>query len=389
MSRVLQLMKPASAALPAGDRVAEPGAADLSLLALAPAGTDGAASLSAPVTESGSVAPEQDAAAPIIPVLPAAGPEAAAGLSGARGASRLALLAAAGLALAVAAWLLLLASGLRSNGQIRPAANFASPSPLAVAMPASSPVLVTTIPGRMASPALDEYPARTPAHTGRAVQAQVATPSGVTADALPVLAAAAPVVARHERQEPDVLLQAWQAYQHGRLDEARALYARVLASEADNRDALLGMAAIALREGDWSAAAARYRQRLRQAPHDALAREGLASLAAQAQPAAGQEGDEQDPLPDASVEELQLLAHAHAGRQRWQAAQALYFRAWSQAPHNAELAYNLALALDHLGQYRQAREFYRKALAAGMQAADRLDRDAIAQRLVVLAGADS
>jgi tetratricopeptide (TPR) repeat protein len=57
------------------------------------------------------------------------------------------------------------------------------------------------------------------------------------------------------------------------------------------------------------------------------------------------------------------LGNQLAAQNRWAKAQQEYFKAYVADPDNADLAYNLAVSLDHLHQRRQAPEYYQRAIA--------------------------
>ncbi|MCC6201401.1 MAG: tetratricopeptide repeat protein [Gammaproteobacteria bacterium] len=159
------------------------------------------------------------------------------------------------------------------------------------------------------------------------------------------------------------LVEGYDALQRGDLTAARAAYLAALRNDASSRDALLGLAAVAVRQGDAPQARSWYREQLRLNPSDAIASAGLAALS----------GDD----AEAGESELrQLLArqpgsaplHFTLGRllarqQRWPEAQQQFFAAFGAAADQADYAFNLAVSLDHLGQSAAAMDYYRKALA--------------------------
>ncbi len=182
-----------------------------------------------------------------------------------------------------------------------------------------------------------------------------------------------------------LLQQAYQAYETGRLGEARRLYEEVLSREATNRDAMLGLAAVALRGGDREQARALYRRRLEIEPKDTLARAALLSLLEGEEPAA------RESALKALLRQGGVVAHVHfalgnlyAGQKRWSAAQAAYFRAAQMAPRNADYAFNLAVSLEHLGRHRQALAFYRRAARLAGKAPVGFDRRQVLMRIEAL-----
>ena len=87
--------------------------------------------------------------------------------------------------------------------------------------------------------------------------------------------------------------------------------------------------------------------------------------------------------------EDQDVAGAH-GKQdvdlvaRWNEAQAAYFEAYRLDPEAADVAYNLAVSLDHLGQNRLAADFYQRALTASGQQSVQFDKGQVSRRLAEL-----
>ena len=56
------------------------------------------------------------------------------------------------------------------------------------------------------------------------------------------------------------------------------------------------------------------------------------------------------------------LGNLYADQGQWPGAQQAYFQAYQSQPDNPDYAFNLAVGLEHLGQTRQALDYYRKAL---------------------------
>ncbi len=78
------------------------------------------------------------------------------------------------------------------------------------------------------------------------------------------------------------------------------------------------------------------------------------------------------------------LGNLYASQSRWQDAQAEYFEAYRNEPASADISYNLAVALDHLGQSRLAADFYHRALEAARGQATQFDPAPVARRLAEL-----
>lgn len=156
----------------------------------------------------------------------------------------------------------------------------------------------------------------------------------------------------------------YSALRAGDVDAAGHAYAHALELAPDNRDALLGVASVAERRGNVDRAVSFYRRVLRDYPHDEYARAALAGLEGTRQPRRS-ETELKNLLrerPDSHALHF-ALGNVHAAESRWSEAQRAWFEAHRLDPNNPDYAYNLAVALDHLGQFDAARTYYRKALA--------------------------
>jgi Flp pilus assembly protein TadD len=161
------------------------------------------------------------------------------------------------------------------------------------------------------------------------------------------------------------LQNAYLAFVAGDAQAARQQYQNVLKRDANNRDALLGMAIIALQRKDSGQATSFYLKLLELDPTDPDAIAGLSSL------------QQVDPVQNESHLKQILARHPQSGavlfamgnlyaqQSRWADAQQAYFRAFTNAPANPDYAMNLAVSLDRLGQGKLALEYYQRALALG------------------------
>ncbi len=157
--------------------------------------------------------------------------------------------------------------------------------------------------------------------------------------------------------------EAYAAYRRGDLEQAQTLYQDVLTDNPDERNALLGLGAIAVQQGRFDAAYRYYADILRQNPSDRAAGAALISMQQQSDPASSEArikrmlADE----PDAGYLH-QALGNIYAQNQRWPQAQQAYFDAYSYDSDNADYAYNLAVSLDQMDQAKAALEYYVRAL---------------------------
>ncbi|MBG6221280.1 MULTISPECIES: tetratricopeptide repeat protein [unclassified Janthinobacterium] len=181
--------------------------------------------------------------------------------------------------------------------------------------------------------------------------------------------------------------QAYLAFNGGQLGLARQQYETVLRQDANNRDALLGLAAVALRENQGAQAASLYLRLLEINPDDGEALGGLIGL---------RQGDVVQSeaklkailarSPD-SAPVLFALGNVYAKQRRWYEAQQQFFRAYGAAPGNPDYAFNLAVGLDRLNQPRLAATYYQRALDLAQATPAAFDRTVLQARLRDLAGA--
>jgi Flp pilus assembly protein TadD len=171
-----------------------------------------------------------------------------------------------------------------------------------------------------------------------------------------------PVFVEQHQDEPiDPLLNsAYLAYRNGNLEQAQQLYHEALKLDERNIDAILGLGAIAQRRGEDSLAAHYYAQALALDPRNAVANAGMSALTT---------GDNRESRLKTLLNEQQdssalhfALGNRYAEQARWAEAQQAYFNAYRLEPNNAELAFNLAVSLDRLGQKKSAAQYYQRAL---------------------------
>lgn len=256
----------------------------------------------------------------------------------------------------------------------------------------ASPPPVRAQPSRVAQPA--------PAAASSPAPAPAAAESAPVVRALPSSprARASSPVRVMSRSEPDPtyvrLDRAYQAFQSGDYEQARDLYRQVLSRDPRNRDALLGLGAVATAQGESQQAQTIYRRVLSQNPGDRVATAAIGNLGASAGVVApeGEARLKQALAQDPGASYLHFsLGNLYASQRRWSEAQQAYFNAYRTDSRNADYAFNLAVSLDRLGKPRQALEYYRRALemagAAGRQLAFSID--AVRTRIQILEAAGS
>lgn len=164
--------------------------------------------------------------------------------------------------------------------------------------------------------------------------------------------------------------------------KAKEAYSQLIERDPRSIEALHGLAAISLREGNVDHAQAIYLRVLELDPRDAIANANLIALRGDADPVAS-EGRLRYLL--ASQPEVPLLnftlGNLYAAQGRWSEAQSAYFKAFSQESDNPDYAFNLAVSLDHLHQEKLARQYYERALSASENRPAGFDRNQAISRL--------
>ncbi|CAN5444980.1 hypothetical protein BH11PSE11_BH11PSE11_30790 [soil metagenome] len=177
------------------------------------------------------------------------------------------------------------------------------------------------------------------------------------------------------------LSSAYQAYTAGDTNAASAQYKKVLQQEPNNRDALLGLAAIALNQRKAEQAGAFYSRMLELDPADADAIAGLTTLQ-QGDPAQSESRLKKVLAQDQqSGAALFALGNLYSQQSRWAEAQQTFFRAYTTAPDNPDYAFNLAVSLDRLNQAKLAEEYYQRALTLGQKSAGNFSRKSVLNRI--------
>ena len=163
---------------------------------------------------------------------------------------------------------------------------------------------------------------------------------------------------------PSAVERGYTAFESGDLVAARTDYQAALTEDPLSRDALLGLAAIDMREQQYTSAEARYVRLLEIDPRDPYAHAGLIGLRGRSDPVATESRIKNllAQRPDANVLHF-TLGNQYATQGRWPEAQQAYFKAYSTDPANPDYAFNLAVSLDQLRQSKLALEYYQKALS--------------------------
>ena len=158
------------------------------------------------------------------------------------------------------------------------------------------------------------------------------------------------------------LTVAYAAFERGDLARAKHEYLVVLKTLPLQRDAQLGLGAIALAENRLPEAHRYYAAILTETPNDPLASAAMFLI----EGGHGTRATEAKLklLLDRGIEAPYLhfaLGNLYAREQRWGDAQQAFFAAFRGQPRNADYVFNLAVSLDQLGQRKAALDYYRQA----------------------------
>jgi tetratricopeptide (TPR) repeat protein len=182
-----------------------------------------------------------------------------------------------------------------------------------------------------------------------------------------------------------VLGEAFAAYQQGNYELAGQKYRQASEQLPDNRDVMLGLAAVASKTGDKERALQLYMRLVALNPLDNVARAALISL---------------HPGEDISVsistvksmiadspEQASLyftLGKLYAAQANWAGAQQAFFDAYRLDSANPDYAFNLAVSLDRLEQGQSALDYYTVAQGLAESSPASFNRTAVADRINTL-----
>ena len=230
-------------------------------------------------------------------------------------------------------------------------------------------------------------PAATTAAVNRKPAADVTSPEAaaqLVKDAPP----AGPTMRLAPSEKPRIPVEVEAGYgalRSGDLAAARRSYAAALAADGSSLDAHLGLATVEARLGNVAAAVSHYRRALDLDPRNATALAALASLADAVQPELAESRLRADVGRHPQSPALHFaLGNVYAASRRWEEAQAEYYEAHRLEPAGADILYNLAVSMDHMGQQRLAADYYRRALEAARGQAAQFDPETVARRLAEL-----
>ncbi len=181
------------------------------------------------------------------------------------------------------------------------------------------------------------------------------------------------------------LMSAYDAYNAGNDIEAQKLYKQVLKSDIRNVDALLGLGAIASRQGRVADANGWYGKVLEVDPRNSIAKTAMLDSSLMSNPSPGNELNNETSLKNMLAKQPDdanlhvALGNLYAEQNQWPAAQQAYFEAYS-LNKTTDNAYNLAVSLDQMGKPKLALPYYIRALEQATDASN-IDKAALQARI--------
>jgi tetratricopeptide (TPR) repeat protein len=272
-------------------------------------------------------------------------------------------------------------SSVLDQGGLHPAPIASPPPPVVATM---APVASSQLPEPLSSPPPMLTAAETAASNATpADERQTPPPPTVPlVEQAPKESAIAIRRSTHKEQVAPALARGYSAFMAGNDSLAQQEYTSILRQDGNNRDALLGMAAIAAKRGHSDEAVKTYLRLQELDPRDAAAQAGILALTAgQADPVQSESRVKTllAQQPDAHFLHF-ALGNLYAGQSRWAEAQQAFFHAYQKAPSNPDYLYNLAISLDHLNQGKLALEYYQRALALSQSGSANFDKAAAQNR---------
>lgn len=186
------------------------------------------------------------------------------------------------------------------------------------------------------------------------------------------------------------LKSAYAAFRKNQYHKARDLYQDALQREPRNRDALLGLAAVAVKNDDFDVAAGYYHRLLELNPRDSAAHAGLTMLLGSRDPVAAESQIKLLLNSNADAAYLYFaLGNVYSEQARWPEAQEAYFDAVRLDGENPDYAYNLAISLDRLSKHSAALRYYQTALSLGSMRTANFSTGVIRERIRLLEAMDT
>lgn len=184
------------------------------------------------------------------------------------------------------------------------------------------------------------------------------------------------------------LMSAYDAYNTGNDAEAQKLYKQVLQRDLRNLDALLGLGAIASKQGRIADANGWYGKVLEIEPRNSMAQSAILDNQVLMSGAQGNAQDTESRLKNMLAKQPDdanlhvALGNFYAEKNQWSSAQQAYFDAYSLNA-SADNAFNLAVSLDHMGKPKLALPYYQKALSHASSNTN-IDKAALEARITAI-----
>lgn len=226
------------------------------------------------------------------------------------------------------------------------------PTAKVIANPATPPATKTVVPESAASTV-----------RGTSVPAAQPQPSVAEARPAPVIPSGISIRRGKAPAKADTRIeQAYADLQAGRIEQARVQYESLIATDPRNVNALLASAAIATQQGRHDDATRTYLRVLELEPRNAYAQAGLIGFVGRADPASAESRIKELIAREPSAFLYFTLGNLYSDQNRWPEAQQAHFQAYHRESSNPDYAYNLAVALEHVGEQKLAVGFYQKAV---------------------------
>jgi len=183
-----------------------------------------------------------------------------------------------------------------------------------------------------------------------------------------------------------LVMRAYEAYNAGKDAEAQKLYKQVLQRDGLNVDSLLGLGAIASRQGRAADANGWYHKVVELDPKNSTALAAMADVQQQQDPQTSESRLKSLLAKSPSDANLHAaLGNLYADQNQWSAAQQAYFDAF-RLNESADNAFNLAVSLDQMGKPKLALPYYQQALQMAQQqsSASSIDKAALEARIAAI-----
>jgi len=185
------------------------------------------------------------------------------------------------------------------------------------------------------------------------------------------------------RQLKSLLERANSFHEDGNYVQSAEHYQQALTLDPSSRDANLGVAGMAVINGRQDHAIDIYRQLLTVKPNDPVVVAALLQLATDTNGIDQEVLSHIDQLPSTSAAVYAAVAIYYSAKRRWSEAIPFYVKSDAVMP-SADVLYNLAVCLEHLGRHKEAVLRYSQALdTAGSFG---FDRELVKLRLLTLSG---